>query len=132
MKNLYIYPSNNTFEKIKAWQLGRTFRKELYDITKDFPKDEKFGIISQIRRCAISITANIAEGYGRYHFQETIQFARQSRGSVSEIIDYMYTAFDESYINKETFKKLYAKARVLERAINGYITFLRSQRSKNK
>lgn len=128
MGRLYVYPKNNTFEKIKAWQLGRDYRKELYDITKKFPDCEKYRLTSQIRRAGISMTSNIAGGYGRYHFQETIQFARQSRGSVSEILDHLYTALDEGYIDKKTFNKLYTKGREVERAINGYIKFLKSQR----
>ena len=93
---IFTMKRNITFEKIKAWKLGRAFKIKLYKITKDFPKDERFGLTPQMRRAAISITANIAEGYGRYHFQETIQFARNSRGSISEVLDHLYTALDEN------------------------------------
>jgi four helix bundle protein len=130
MGKLHVYPKNNTFEKIKAWQLGRELKKELYDVTKRFPEYERYRLSSQIRRASISMTSNIAEGYGRYHFQETIQFARQSRGSVSEILDHLYTALDEEYIDREMFNKLYLKGRQVERAINGYIKFLESQKNR--
>jgi len=78
---------HKTFEDIKAWQLGRKFRKEIYDMTKKFPKEEMYILTPQIRRATISITANIAEGYGRYFFQESIQFCRMARGSINEVLD---------------------------------------------
>lgn len=118
---------SKTFEKIRAWQLGRKFKKNLYKITSSFPSNEKYRLVSQIRRAAISTTANIAEGYGRYHFKETIQFARQARGSVSEILDHLYTSLDENYISEKIFNDLYKQGREIEKAINGYIKFLKSQ-----
>jgi four helix bundle protein len=121
--------SNKTFEDIKAWQLARDFRKEIYRITKKFPKDEQFVLISQIRRAVISITSNIAEGFGRYSFQENIQFCRTARGSVNEVLDQLYVALDEKYIEKNEFEKLYKQGKEVEKAINGYIGFLKDQKN---
>jgi len=118
-----------TFEDIKAWQLSREFRKEIYEITKKFPEEERYVLTGQIRRATISITANIAEGYGRYSFQENIQFCRISRGSVNEVLDHLITAFDEKYITEEEFNNLYQKGKDIEKAINGYINFLKTQRN---
>jgi four helix bundle protein len=130
MGQFYLHPTRNSFEKIKAWRLGHQYRRRLYNITREFPFDEKYKLVSQICRAAISVTSNIAEGYGRYHFQETIQYTRQSRGSVSEILDHLYTALDEGYIDKELFDELYLEGREVERAINGYITFIKSLKDK--
>lgn len=74
-------------------------------ILKSFPNDEKFELISQMRRASRSVTHNIAEGYGRFHYKENAQFCRISRGSLYELIDQLITAKDENYINEESFKK---------------------------
>jgi len=123
---------HKTFEDIKAWQLGRKFRKEIYDMTKKFPKEEMYVLTPQIRRATISITANIAEGYGRYFFQESIQFCRMARGSVNEVLDHLYTALDEKYITRKEFERVYKNGREIERAINGYIDFLKKQKENFK
>ena len=119
-----------SFENLKIWQLARNFRKEIYKVSKDFPKREDYCLSSQVRSSAISITANIAEGYGRYHFQEAIQFCRVARGSLNETLDHLYTAFDEDYIIKEIFDDLYNKGREVERVLNGYITYLQKLNKK--
>lgn len=70
------------FENLQVWQKGITLVKQVYKVTRNFPKDEQFGLISQIRRAAVSIPVNIAEGKGRYHKKEYIQFLYTARGSV--------------------------------------------------
>jgi len=121
--------SNKTFEDIKAWQLAKESRKKIYETTKKIPKDEQFVLTSQIRRAIISITSNIAEGFGRYSFQENIQFCRTARGSVNEVLDQLYIAIDEKYIEKSEFDELYKEGREVEKAINGYIEFLKGQKN---
>ena len=122
----------HSFEDVKAWQLARTFRKNIYNITKIFPKEELYCLVSQIRRAVISIHSNIAEGYGRYNFQENIQFCRIARGSANEVLDQLYVAKDENYISEVVFNKLYGEGRDTELAINGYINFLKGQQIKYK
>ncbi|MDD5291026.1 MAG: four helix bundle protein [Patescibacteria group bacterium] len=120
----------HSFEDIKAWQLARDFRRNIYKITKIFPREELYCLTSQMRRAAISIPSNIAEGYGRYNFQENIQFCRMARGSLVEILDQLHVALDENYINQEKFYNLYNEGRDVEGAINGYIGFLKEQQLK--
>src|SRR5688572_20634120 len=93
--------SYQSFEELKVWQQCREFRKSITLLTKKFPPEEKFKLVDQIVRSARSVTANIAEGHGRYHFQENIQFCRQARGSLSETMDHLITENDEGYINNE-------------------------------
>jgi len=119
------------FEDLKVWQMGRQFRNEIYKVTKKFPKEETFNLILQIRRAALSITSNLAEGHGRYHFQETMQFCRTSRGSLNEVIDQLYLALDMSYINKSEFDDLYCKGREVEKVLNGYIAYLEKNKVKS-
>ncbi|MFA4834131.1 MAG: four helix bundle protein [Patescibacteria group bacterium] len=125
-----INQKQHSFEDIKAWQLARDFRRDIYEITKTFPREELYCLTAQMRRAAISITSNIAEGYGRYNFQENIQFCRIARGSLIEVLGQLYVALDENYINQEEFNNLYNKGKNVERAINGYIGFLKGQQLK--
>ena len=69
-----------TFEDLEVYQVAREFRKAMYRLAKRLPNEEKFGLISQIRRAAVSLTNNIAEGHGRFYFIEQIRFMLQSRG----------------------------------------------------
>ena len=109
--------------------VSKNFRKEIYSITKKFPREEVYCLTNQLRRAAISIHSNIAEGYGRYSFKENIQFCRVARGSLNEVLDQLYVALDEKYITQEIFNKLYYQGRETEKAINGYIGFLKSQQN---
>jgi len=109
------------FTDLETWKVARTLRKEMYRLTSVFPHDEKYGLSAQIRRAASSVTSNLAEGYGRFSFQENLQFSRQSRGSVYELRDHLTTALDAGYISEDTYKELDAMAISVIRLVNGYI-----------
>jgi len=99
-------------------------------LIKKYPKEEKFAIVDDMKRAARSSTHNIAEGFGRFHYQENIQFCRQSRGSLYELIDQLITSLDDNLITEEEYKKgreLIDKSLAL---LNGYINYL--SRAKNK
>jgi four helix bundle protein len=96
----------NHFVDLIAWKKNHKVVLKIYKITKSFPKDELFGIISQIRRAASSITANIAEGYGRFHTKDRLRFYYISRGSSSELQNHLILAHDLGYIGDEQFNKL--------------------------
>lgn len=93
-------------------------------IVKKFPASEKFDIVSNMKRASRSPTRNIAEVYGRYHFQENIQFCRQGRGSLFELIDDLITAKDEGYILEEEYVEARTKIDTALRLLNGYINYL--------
>lgn len=118
-----------SFESLKVWQLARVFKNEIYLISKTFPREELYILTQQIKKSAISITANIVEGYGRYNYQENVQFCRIARGSLLETLDHLYTALDQEYITQDKFNELYQKGREVERCLNGYIRFLNNQRN---
>ena len=96
----------------------------LYKIANKLPDKEKYALASQLRRCAVSITANIAEGYGRYHYKENIQYCRQSRASMYEAEDLIITCKDEKYIDKDTFSYTISKMIDARKLLDGYIRFL--------
>src|SRR5262245_57074674 len=87
-----------TFEDLEAYQVATGFRKAMYAVSRRLPDLEKFGLASQIRRAAISLTNNIAEGHGRYHYLDQIKFTLQARGSLEELIDHLNICMDEGYL----------------------------------
>ncbi len=109
------------FKELEAWRFARRLRTEMYRLTKTFPAEERFGLASQMRRAAVSVTANLAEGYGRFSYQENMQFCRQSRGSVFELRDHLTTALDVGYLRKEKYLELEELALSVIRLLNGYI-----------
>lgn len=117
-----------TFEDLEVWRICRDLRQKIFRVTGDFPTEEKYRLVDQLRRAVISATANIAEGYGRFHYQENIQFCRQSRGSLYEILDHLTTSLDQAYISEESFKELKAQVLTSVRLVNGYLRML--QRNK--
>jgi four helix bundle protein len=123
--------SFKSFEELTCWQAARELRLFVSkSIIPKFPKDERYALTDQIKRCSRSVGNNIAEGYGRFHFQENIQFCRIARGSLFETLDHGIIAFDENYISYEILeelKKLHNKTLLI---LNGYIKYLKSQKLK--
>jgi four helix bundle protein len=120
----------STFESLKVWEEAQVLRKEISRLVKGFPDKEKYRLSDQMIRASRSITANIAEGHGRYHYQENIQFCRQAKGSLFELLDHITVAVDEKYIEKKEFKKLRIKIFLVIRLLNGYVKFLKSRKDK--
>ena len=118
------------FTDLETWRFARRLRVEVYRISQGFPRNETFALASQIRRAAVSVTANIAEGFGRYSYQENIQFCRQSCGSVYELRDHFTTALDAGYITKEQYSVLDRQAISVTKLINGYIRSTKERKAK--
>src|SRR5947207_12536897 len=114
-----------TFEDLEVYQVAREFRKAVYRVAKRLPEEEKFGLASQIRRAAVSLTNNIAEGHGRFHFLEQIKFMLQARGSLEELLDDLNVCTDDNYAHAQETEKLKSEAWRAHRLINGSIRFLR-------
>ena len=116
--------SLQSFEDLNCWKAATELR--LYvskNILPKFPPEEKFALISQLRRSSRSVSDNIAEGYGRFHYQENIQFCRIARGSLCESLNQMITAKNETYIDElilNEYRELFEKTKSL---INGYINY---------
>ena len=116
-----------SFEGLIIWQESRKFINDIYKLTKNFPQEELYGLTSQIRRAAISIMANIAEGFDRRTTKEFISFLVIARASISEVQNDLYLSLDLNYINNEDFKTYYNHAQKIGKLINGLITYLKSQ-----
>ena len=109
-----------TFEKIVAWQKAHAFVLSVYQITRMFPEDEKFGLTSQFRRAAVSIEANIAEGYKKPSKADKLRFMNISQGSIEECRDYIILSRDLGYIDDVIFSNLYGKIEEASRLLHGY------------
>lgn len=120
-----------TFEELKVYKMARELRKEVSKLIRKLPKHEDYNLRSQVRRAKLSVTNNIAEGYGRYHYQENIQFCRQSRGSICELIDDFSECYDEGYIDEDYCIALKNQTYDLMKVLNGYIASLKKLKDKN-
>ena len=113
------------FRDLEVYQEGLALVPSIYAIANDLPSSEQYGLSDQMRRAAVSVVANIAEGYGRYGFQDRAQFCIRARGSLNETLDQIYVALDEGYIDSDIFERLYEQGRRVEKVLNGYISHLR-------
>ena len=124
-------PRQNTarFEDIIAWQKARVFIKHVYYVTKDFPAEEKFGLTSQFQRAAVSIAANIAEGYKRLGKDDKIRFFNYSQGSLEECRCFVYLASDFNYINSDTAQQLLNELEETSELLNGYMNSMMTRKN---
>jgi len=97
------------FTDLIAWQKSHEFVKEIYLLTRHFPDSERFGLVDQIRRAASSVTANLAEGYGRYYFKDKIRFYYQARGSNTECQNHLILSNDLGYLSDNEYLSLKIK-----------------------
>ena len=112
------------FEDIEAWQRARELAKQIYKISNDGPFARDFGLRDQIRRAAVSIMSNIAEGFERGSNKEFIQFLYIAKGSGGEVRAQLYVALDQGYIDRKNFTSLNRDAAEISRMISGFITYL--------
>jgi four helix bundle protein len=120
--------STSTFENLEVYQVAREFRKTMYQIARQLPEIEKFGLAGQMRRAAISLTNNIAEGHGRYHYLDQIRFTLRARGSLEELIDDLNVCHDEQYLTAQDIDSMKQDGWRVRRLIDGYIRYLRQQK----
>ncbi len=117
----------SSFEEINSWQRARSLNKRIYLITEtdDFKKD--FDLARQIRRCSVSISSNIAEGFERNTDKEFIHFLFIAKGSAGEFRSQLYLAFDLGYITQEAFNELLLEISEISKLLSGFIKYLSKQ-----
>lgn len=120
------------FTELDCYKQGRELRKSISILVGRFPKEERYELISQIKRSSRSITANIAEGYGRYTYSDTRHFFIISRGSVTETMEHLTTAYDENYITEDILKSELDKCETVFKLINGFIAYLDKSKKVQK
>ncbi len=109
------------FKQLEVWRKARCIRKQIYQITKTFLGFEQYALSVQMNRTAVSITANIAEGFGRRSWAENMRFFRISKDSVFELRDHLTTAYDERYISGNVCDELDRDLISVVQMLNGYI-----------
>jgi four helix bundle protein len=114
-----MYNKITSFTDLHAWQEGHRLVLLIYEITNKFPKDEIFSLISQMRRAAISITSNIAEGFGRNTIKDKIQFYCIAYGSLTELQNQLVIARDLKYLDNKKFNSIANQTIVVAKLING-------------
>ena len=118
------------FRDLEVWQKCRQIRKAIWNLCRKLPEEEKYRLKDQMIRASRSATACIAEGYGRFHFKESIQFCRHARGSLYELIDHILVAAECDYISADVEEGLISEIKIAIRLLNGYIKYLKSRTKK--
>ena len=111
-----------SFQDLNIWKEAHQLTLEIYKLTNKFPNGEIYGLISQMRRAAVSVPANIVEGMGRNTTKELLSFSYNARGSLSEVIYYLILSKDLDYLKEENFDTLYQRYNGLGKGINIFIT----------
>src|SRR4030042_6081216 len=117
----------HSFEDLEVYKLAREFSRKVGKLIQKLPPMEDYNLKGQMRRAKLSVTNNIAEGYGRYHFQENMKYCRQSRGTICELIDDFNECSDNGYIDQGYRDELKSDAYQLMKVLNGYIASIKRQ-----
>jgi len=110
-----------SFTDLNAWKEGHKLVLVVYETTKKFPKEELFGLTNQLRRCVVSITSNLAEGFSRQSYKEKVQFYSIAQGSVTEAQNQLLIARDIGFIDNKSFQKVANQSVVVHKLISGLI-----------
>ncbi len=113
------------FEELDVWQISVDFAEKIYLVTKDFPKEEVYGVTSQLRRAALSISLNIAEGKGRYSNKEYKQFLFIARGSLYETVTLLKMCLKLKYITQAQYQDLISDCEKIQSKISGLLNYLK-------
>ncbi len=116
-----------SYQDLEVWKQTKDLVRHIYQVTKAFPKEEQFGLTNQLRRAAISIPSNIAEGCGRNHSKDSIQFFFVSRGSLYEVETQIIIAFDLGYISSEEQTTILNSIKSCKRLLNGFINYFQNR-----
>src|SRR5689334_8895729 len=119
---------HGSFQDLDVYKAARGFRRKIYKVAKQLPESEKYNLNIQMRRAALSLTNNIAEGHGRFHYLDNIRFVLISRGSLNELMDDLNACEDQAYLPAEQIHELNEDAANLVRQINGYLRYLRDSK----
>lgn len=119
-----------SFEELDVYKTCREFRQEISNLVKTLPQQEQHKLASQLLRSSRSVTSAIAEGFGRFHHLENIQFCRQSRGSLMETLEHLIIASDEGFISSVTLDEFRNKQADCMRVLNSYISHLKKTKNR--
>lgn len=112
-----------SFEELDCYKICRDFRNQVAEFCEKLPSREEFRLKAQLLKAARSVAANIAEGFGRHHHQENLQSCRMARGSLTECLDHLNVALDESFLTKELYDNFRLQHEMAAKLLNGYISY---------
>ena len=121
-----------SYQELEVWKQTKDLVKHIYELTKSFPKEEQFGLTNQLRRAAVSIPSNIAEGCGRNHFKDSIQLFFIARGSLYEVETQLIIAFDLKYVSPTDLEACMVLIKSCKRLLNGFINYFQKQADNSK
>jgi four helix bundle protein len=121
-----------SYTELDVWKKARELVKEIYLTTANYPQEEVFGLTNQMRRCAVSVPSNIAEGCGRNHTKDSIQFFFIARGSLYELETQIHLSSDLNFINKEELEKLLSQLLHSRKLLNGFIRYYQQLKDKEQ
>lgn len=113
------------FEELKIWEEAVKFSSEIYTLTKKFPKEEQFGITSQLNRAAVSVSLNIAEGEGRGSDPDLSRFIQIAIGSLNEVVTILYICKEQNYIDQKEFDLFYKRCEQISKMLHAFRNYLK-------
>jgi four helix bundle protein len=115
--------------RLKVWVRAKDFAVSIYKQALPLlPSEEKWNLNQQLRRSSLSISANIAEGYGRFYYQDNVRFCYTARGSLEEVLSHLTFAHEMGFISEELYKALAAEGDEIDKMLNGYISYLKKSK----
>lgn len=116
-------------KRLKVWEKAKDFAVKIYkQVLPLLPQEEKWSLNQQIRRSSTSISANIAEGHGRFYYQDNVRFCYNARGSLEETLSHLIVCFEAGLIAETVYKELESEGEEIEKMLNGYIAFLKKSK----
>ncbi len=116
-------------KRLKVWVRAKDFALKIYEqILPLLPPEEKWNLNQQLRRSSLSISANIAEGYGRFYFQENVRFCYLARGSLEETLSHLAFSFEAMYIPNTLYRQFESEGEEIDKMLNGYIAYLKKSK----
>jgi four helix bundle protein len=116
-------------KRLKVWVRAKDFAHKIYEqVLPLLPSEEKWNLNQQLRRSSLSISANIAEGYGRFYYQDNVRFCYLARGSLEETLSHLVFAFESKYIPDILYKEFESEGEEIDKMLNGYIAFLKKSK----
>jgi four helix bundle protein len=122
-------PGTRGFEDLECYQLALEVMVNAHELARKLPSEERYDLVIQVRKSSKSPPANIAEGYGRYHYLDSLKFYSNARGSLNETLSHFITAQVLGYIEQAYFDLLYNLTRRAEKALSGYMNYVRKRRA---
>lgn len=129
--NILVMGKADGFEELEAWKSAKELRRAVAKLTRSFPPHEKFSLTEQVTKSSRSVSANISEGYGRFHYKDSARHCRIARGSLTETLDHMIEANDEGYITEADLQEIRLRYQRCLKLINGYVKYLQSSSDKD-